>query len=96
MPSNQKSTDPFLPTEPITLEAYYVVQYWDNWGIEGGKYIPATKREYRLHSGPYDSYLGAVLAIMELSKTAITGKFDVFESSITGKVLGFDVNSGEI
>lgn len=90
------STDKFLPKGVITLPAYYVVQYWDNWGIEGGKYIPATKREYAIHSGPYDSYLGAVLAIMELSKTAVTGKFDILESVIAGKVLGFDIDSGEL
>lgn len=96
MQSNEKSTNKFLPKQPITLSAYYIVQYWDNWGIENGEYKEATEREYAIHSGPYDSYLGAVLAIMEFSKTAVTAKFDILESSITGSVLGFDIDSGEI
>lgn len=96
MQSNEKSTDKFLPKEPITLSAYYVVQYWDNWGIENGKYKEATEREYAIHSGPYSGYLDAVLAIMELNKKSPTSKYDILESNITGSVLGFDIDSGDI
>ena len=88
---NQISTDPLIPSGVISLEAHYVVQYWDNWAIENGKYVPATKREYKIHSGPYDSYLAAVLAIIEISKRSVTGKYDILKSVVSGKVLGFDL-----
>lgn len=89
------STDKFLPKHRITLDAYYIVQYWDNWGIENGEYKPADKREYAIHSGPYSSYLDAVLNIMELTRQSPTSKYDILESKISGKVLGFDIDGDE-
>ena len=79
-----------VPPYPITLELWYIVQYWDNWGIERDQYIPPTEREYRIESGPYGDYLTAVLALMEVQKQSPLGKFDLFESAVTGKVYGFD------
>lgn len=87
--------DKFLPKGIITLDAYYIVQYWDNWGIENGEYKPPDKREYAIHSGPYSSYLDAVLNIMELTRESPTSKYDVYESKISGKVLGFDIDGDE-
>jgi hypothetical protein len=90
------STDPLFPKSAITLEAFYIVQYWDNWGFENGKYKEADHREYQIHSGPYPGYLGAVLAIIDLSKQHPMSKYDILSAPITGNVTGFDVNSGEI
>lgn len=91
-----QSTNPLFPKGIVTLEAYYVVQYWDNWGIENGKYKEADTREYQIHSGPYPGYLGAVLAIIDLSKANPTSKYDILCAPIAGNVLGFDVESGEL
>ena len=85
-----------IPTEPIDLEAFYVVQYWDNWRLENGQYYPATSREYGICSGPFGGYLDAVLAIIQLSKDNPTSKYDILQSKISGTVLGFDVDSGEL
>lgn len=91
-----RSTDRLFPKGVVTLEAFYVVQFWDNWGIENGEYKEATEREYQIHSGPFPDYLSAVLAIIDLSKANPTSKYDILSAPIAGNVLGFDVESGEL
>lgn len=88
--------DKLIPKGVITLPAFYVVQYWDNWRLENNQYYPPTNREYAIHSGPYQGYLDAVLAIIKLAEQHQTAKYDILESVIGGKILGFDVDSGDI
>jgi len=82
-----------VPQGPIVLEAWYIVQYWDNWGIENNQYVEPTEREYRLHSGPYGDYLGAVLALMKAQGVQTTANYDIMEGQVTGTVQGFDPNN---